>query len=457
MNRSIAGIVLAFGLAVVLGSSVMAAGKPLKVYILAGQSNMEGWADVSTFDYIGLDPKTAPLLKEMRNPDGTSRVCENVWISYLTGWTTFGEGFGKLTTGYGGRPNDPTRDGGKIGPEFTFGIYMQKLVNQPILLIKFAVGGKSLNTDYRSPSAGPYQFSKKQLARHGNNIEKVKADKYSEIINTAHKLNKDGSIVKDSPLEIFWKPLGTPKPEDRDWRFTSIDPQQEKDKLREYTQRRFREITFPAGMEQWYMPDFDDSKWNLGKVLIGKGVWKQSGITVNNHRSAWGEGEFLLMRTKFEVAALDCVSYRLSLLARQGVDVYLNGHKIHSYSWWQDKPYYRSIVLGDAETQYLKKGGNILAAYANDQYNKDSTEHYATIDLCIEGLTQSDKDKLDRSLEELYPLQDRATIKGCSHWHCHYMGSAKIVAQIGKAFAEATNSLKPPDALVADKTYPKIQ
>ena len=39
--------------------------KPLKVFILAGQSNMEGPASVKTFDYIGDDPATAPLLKQM--------------------------------------------------------------------------------------------------------------------------------------------------------------------------------------------------------------------------------------------------------------------------------------------------------------------------------------------------------------------------------------------------------
>ena len=48
--------------------------KPLKVFILAGQSNMEGHAKIETFDYIGKDPLTAPILKEMRNPDGTPRV-----------------------------------------------------------------------------------------------------------------------------------------------------------------------------------------------------------------------------------------------------------------------------------------------------------------------------------------------------------------------------------------------
>ncbi|CAN5823386.1 hypothetical protein BH11VER1_BH11VER1_24070 [soil metagenome] len=33
--------------------------KPLKVFILAGQSNMEGHAKVETFDYIGDDPASA--------------------------------------------------------------------------------------------------------------------------------------------------------------------------------------------------------------------------------------------------------------------------------------------------------------------------------------------------------------------------------------------------------------
>jgi hypothetical protein len=94
--------------------------KPLKAYILSGQSNMEGHAKVETFDYIVDDPTTAPLLKEMRSPDGKSRVCERVWISYLTGSPdkgTLDEGFGKLTAGYGSRAN-AAEDGGKIGPEF---------------------------------------------------------------------------------------------------------------------------------------------------------------------------------------------------------------------------------------------------------------------------------------------------------------------------------------------------
>ncbi|HUT59739.1 MAG TPA: hypothetical protein VNA25_17975, partial [Phycisphaerae bacterium] len=140
-------------LAALLARGSLAA--PLKVYILAGQSNMEGQAKIETFDYIGDDPATAPMLKDMRGADGKPRVCDHVWISYLTGSpdrSELGEGFGKLTAGYGSRSN-PKEDGGKIGPEFTFGIYMSKACDGPILIIKTAWGGKSLNTDFRPPSA----------------------------------------------------------------------------------------------------------------------------------------------------------------------------------------------------------------------------------------------------------------------------------------------------------------
>ena len=112
--------------------------KPLKVFILAGQSNMEGHARVETFDYIGDDPATVPLLKMMRGADGKPTVCEGAWISYCTGsGENNGEGFGKLTAGYGSR-SKPEEDGGKIGPEFTFGLTMDAALAEPVLIIKTA-------------------------------------------------------------------------------------------------------------------------------------------------------------------------------------------------------------------------------------------------------------------------------------------------------------------------------
>ena len=61
---------LAILIASSLGVYATASAKPLKVFILAGQSNMEGHARVETFDYIGDDPATAPLLQQMRGADG---------------------------------------------------------------------------------------------------------------------------------------------------------------------------------------------------------------------------------------------------------------------------------------------------------------------------------------------------------------------------------------------------
>jgi len=135
-----------FTLALALGIASHAS--TLKVYILSGQSNMQGHAAVTTFDYMATDPKTAPLLKKMRDSSGEPVVLNRTWISYLSedrnGDPTVKEG--KLTAGFGARADT-------IGPEFTFGITMEEATKEPILIIKTAWGGKSLHTDFRPPSA----------------------------------------------------------------------------------------------------------------------------------------------------------------------------------------------------------------------------------------------------------------------------------------------------------------
>ena len=154
--------------------------KPLKVYVLCGQSNMEGHANISTFEAMSTDPLTKPVLEEMVDEKGTPVVCDQVWISYFTGGgDNMGEGFGKLTAGFGSRRN-PAEASDKIGPEFTFGIYAQKALREPVLIIKTAWGGKSIHTDFRPPSAGLYPFSEKELEnlkKRGNNLQEAKAEK----------------------------------------------------------------------------------------------------------------------------------------------------------------------------------------------------------------------------------------------------------------------------------------
>lgn len=187
-------------------------GKPLKVFVLAGQSNMEGPANVSTFDYIGDDPATAPMLKMMRAADGQPAVSPGAWISYLTGAGDKNfEIHGRLTAGYGSMWGlDPTKPGDKIGPEFTFGLTMDAALDEPVLIIKAAWGGKSLHTDFRPPSAGPYQLSAFQRENypkqegHGipQDLEQWKADKakatgayYRLLIEHAKKVLADPKRV----------------------------------------------------------------------------------------------------------------------------------------------------------------------------------------------------------------------------------------------------------------------
>lgn len=161
----------------------LAPAQSLKVFILAGQSNMQGHARIETFDYIGDDPKTAPLLKKMRDVHGQPRVCDRVWISYLTHQGEgHGEVFGQLTTGFGARTHD-NADAGKIGPEFTFGLVVEEKLDGPVLIIKTAWGGKSLHTDFRPPSAGPYVFNENQradLQRQGKSLDIAQAAKDDE-------------------------------------------------------------------------------------------------------------------------------------------------------------------------------------------------------------------------------------------------------------------------------------
>jgi len=72
---------------------------------------------------------------------------------------------GKLGVGYGG-------DGKKIGPEYAFGLSIAEKIDGPILLIKTSWGGKSLHYNFRPPSAGAYELNKKE--KSGDKADEIK-------------------------------------------------------------------------------------------------------------------------------------------------------------------------------------------------------------------------------------------------------------------------------------------
>ncbi|MDB4357304.1 sialate O-acetylesterase [Mariniblastus sp.] len=112
--------------------------KPVKVFILAGQSNMEGKATVALLQHQMMQPETEKLFAHLHR-DGELVEREDVHIKFL-------DRNGKLTAGFGS-PN-------RIGPELQFGFSMGERYDEPVLLIKTAWGGKSLFRDFRPPSAG---------------------------------------------------------------------------------------------------------------------------------------------------------------------------------------------------------------------------------------------------------------------------------------------------------------
>jgi len=137
--------------AVMLAAMNMSFGdnKPLKVYILVGQSNMQGHARPSTFPGMLVDPATKDLYKKFVDESGNAKVYEDVRVASL------GRGNGPLTTGFGPK-------GDKFGPELGFGVTIYDRLKEPALIVKASWGGKNLSNDFRPPSSGPYEFGEKQ-------------------------------------------------------------------------------------------------------------------------------------------------------------------------------------------------------------------------------------------------------------------------------------------------------
>lgn len=110
----------------------------VKVFILAGQSNMEGKAPNALFDHQATDAKTKDLFAHLRKDDKWI-VRDDVFIKFL-------ERSGGLTIGYGSKD--------RTGVELEFGTVVGNHFEEPVLLIKTAWGGHSLFKLFRSPSAG---------------------------------------------------------------------------------------------------------------------------------------------------------------------------------------------------------------------------------------------------------------------------------------------------------------
>lgn len=220
-------LLLSFVTAIIATSSPVFGGEKLKIFILAGQSNMVGHARAHTIAtlYASDDDRDKKLIDLVfRKNSGFSRkvlesqlelgrqideltggisndkikamsdgpnkseleakvkqlkaahdeykekvtaACAISDRVYINSIADRNKAAGKLGVGYGA-------DKIKVGPEYAFGLSIAEKVSGPILLIKTSWGGKSLNYNFRPPSAGTYELNEKE--KSGGKADEILAN-----------------------------------------------------------------------------------------------------------------------------------------------------------------------------------------------------------------------------------------------------------------------------------------
>ena len=392
-------LLISVGLALV---GMNAAGEvgPLKVFLLLGQSNMQGHAHVRTFEHVGMDPHTVPLLRAMQGEEGQPRVCDDVWISSLS---ASGEKFGPLTAGYGANED-------KIGPEFTFGIFLHQRLGEPFLIIKTAWGGKSLHTDFRSPSAGPYEFNETQLGRFkqkGKDLDALRAEK-KRATGRYYRLMIDH--VKGVLADI-----GRVMP--------SYDPEQG---------------YVLAGMV-WFQG------WN---DMVDSGVYPRRGDRGGYDDYSENLAHFIRdVRSDLNAPKLPFV---IGVLGVGGpIDSYLPEQQrykaIHqNFRLAMARPATQAEFVGNTITVWTERYWD--SELTRLRSRESAARREAATQARKRSLTGQERKALEEKLRvaELTERERDVLKKGVSNGEYHYLGSAKILGQIGRGFADAVYALMEP-------------
>jgi len=134
-----------------------AADGKVKVFILGGQSNMEGYGMLASLDHLGNHPTGGRLLKMLKAADGSWATRDDVTVWWNK--ESLKHQHCPLSTGWG------ALTGKSVGPELMFGTIVGERYTEHVLLIKVAWGGKSVWCDFRSPSAGEMTWDEKRILK----------------------------------------------------------------------------------------------------------------------------------------------------------------------------------------------------------------------------------------------------------------------------------------------------
>jgi len=333
---------------------------------------MDGHAKISSFEHLAMDPESKTMLDEMQDKDGKPTVCDQVWISYAGGRVDGAEGHGKLTTGYGAR------------------------------LDASAWGGKSLHTDYRPPSAGPYEFNEQQLkkiAKQGKDLKQTKLDREKA---TGHFYQKMLKHVKHVLADV-----GRLYPE--------------------YDEKRGYEL---AGFV-WFQG------WN---DLVATDVYP--------NRSKPGGYDLYseLMTTFIRDVRKDLKAPKLPfVIGVLGVNGPVDQFPAKQKHLKKPHANFRLGMAAPAKLREFK--GNVTAVFTENYWDSELGKVYLK-NQEAQGMARklrkagnlsaaAQKKQVDAFRDKLFSDKDRELMIGITNKEYHYLGSAKILGQIGKAFAEA--------------------
>lgn len=139
-------------LAIAAAGTMVLAGQvgksPVKVFVFAGQSNMQGKGSIKHLEQ---------LTREKPAEYGHLRKGDK-WVVRDDVWVKFWDKKGGLTVGYG-KPES------RFGPELGFGHVVGDALEEQVLIIKVAWGGQNLAVDLRPPSSGKPAFELPQKLR----------------------------------------------------------------------------------------------------------------------------------------------------------------------------------------------------------------------------------------------------------------------------------------------------
>lgn len=180
-------------------------------------------------------------------------------------------------------------------------------------------------------------------------------------------------------MDYSWHAFG-PEMKSAKWHYTSFDPPEKQDAAKS---NRYRPITFPAGMENWFAPEFDPVKagWKEGAAPFGTWDNKLEARRTKCNGPLCGcstapttlwEKEVLLMRQTFDLPPVKKGHVYRFILGGAGCDrsgegfaIYVNGKQLTQVNggFYRDTGTRGAYVYADCLPEF--KGGKVTFAVIN--------------------------------------------------------------------------------------------